>query len=66
MSCSQATGPDGGLTLACRECDRAGYQPFAQPGSHGALEFWTAPTPDMPQGIPALTVRSVATRNWLP
>ncbi|KAK9839232.1 hypothetical protein WJX81_002973 [Elliptochloris bilobata] len=52
----QATGPDGGLTLACRECDRDGYRPFAQAGSHGALEFWTAPTPDMPQGIPALTV----------
>ncbi len=42
MGSSNATcielGPkQGGLTLACRECDRSGYQPFA---GASALEFW--------------------------
>lgn len=32
-------GPEkaGGLTIACRECSRSGYQPFK---GASALEFW--------------------------
>jgi hypothetical protein len=36
-TCVELGPKQGGLTLACRDCEQSGYQPFA---SASAIQFW--------------------------